>query len=81
MKNEQALAFARAPAAILFQAENDNMWGDWEDYILATRNKRGVYAVIGRKYSDEYLDGKTRKSGSAFSQLEMSGIQRGLFRR
>ena len=61
MTNQHALAFARSPAAILFQGENDNMWGDWEDYIVATRTKRGVYAVLARKLCDEYLDGTTKK--------------------
>ena len=61
MTNQHALAFARSPAVILFQSENDNMWSDWEDYIVATRTKKGVYTVLARKLSDEYLDGKTKR--------------------
>ena len=61
MSNSHALAFARSPAVILYQVENDNMWSDWEDYIVATRTKKGVFTVLARKFSDEYLDGKTKR--------------------
>ena len=61
MKNQYALAFARSPATILFQSENDNMWSDWEDFIVATRTKKGVFTVLARKLSDEFLDGKSKR--------------------
>jgi hypothetical protein len=61
MTNQHALSFARSPAVILFETENDNMWSDWEDYIVATRTKKGVFSVLARKLSDQYLDGKTKR--------------------
>ena len=61
MTYQHALTFARSPAAILFQSENDNMWSDWEDYIVATRTKKGIYTVLARKLSDEFLDGKSKR--------------------
>ena len=61
MANSHALAFARSPAVILYQVENDNMWSDWEDYIVATRTKKGVFTVLARKFGDEYVDGKTKR--------------------
>jgi hypothetical protein len=61
MTNSNALAFARSPAVVLFGSENDNMWGDWEDYIVATRTKKGIFNVLARNYGDEYLDGKSKK--------------------
>ena len=61
MSDSHALAFARSPAVILYQVENDNMWSDWEDYIVATRTKKGVFTVLARKFGDEYLDGKTKR--------------------
>ena len=61
MSNSHALAFSRSPAVILYQVENDNMWSDWEDYIVASRTKKGVFTVLARKFGDEYLDGKTKR--------------------
>ncbi|SFH38246.1 hypothetical protein SAMN05216299_109114 [Nitrosospira sp. Nsp14] len=49
MVNEHPLAFARCPAALLFEEEGDNMISDWTDYIVATRTKAGVYSIYVRK--------------------------------
>ena len=63
MKNSNfhPLSFARSPAVILFETENENMWSNWQDYIIATRTKKGVFTVVARKLGDEYLDGKTKQ--------------------
>lgn len=49
MVNEHPLAFARCPAALLFEEEGDNMISDWTDYIVATRTKAGIYSIYARK--------------------------------
>lgn len=73
MASEFALKFTRSPAAILFKSEDDNMWSDWTDYIITSRTKAGIFSVFARKWSDEYLDGHSRKKW--FTIDEIRGIK------
>jgi hypothetical protein len=37
------------------------MVSNWEDYIVATRTKRGEFSVYGRKWAEEYSRGRYKK--------------------
>lgn len=61
MPKSHALSFSRAPAVVLCEAERYNRWGSWQDFIVATRTKKGVFTVLARKYGDEFVDGSTKQ--------------------
>jgi hypothetical protein len=43
------LSFARSLAVILFEIKTENHFEHWTDYIIATRNNKGIYSVLSRR--------------------------------
>ena len=61
MPDSFATSFARCPAVVLCNSEGENMVSNWEDYIVATRTKRGEFSVYGRKWAEDYCQGRYKK--------------------
>jgi hypothetical protein len=68
-----ATSFARCPAVVLCKNEGENMVSNWEDYIVATRTKRGEFSVYGRKWAEDYSQGRYKKKW--FTIFSKKGIK------
>ena len=70
MANSDPLSFARCPAVVVFESEEDNMVSDWIDYIIVTRTKAGMFSVYARKWAEDYNNGRYAKVWRGFEKIK-----------